>query len=77
MDLPLDDHYFNTVAKLDAAVVDGEARVARQRELLERSKLSPGQTKDAQRTLDLMLDIVASIREMRTRYISAFRGTIH
>jgi hypothetical protein len=77
MDLPIDADYYRTIAHLDAVVLDSQAHVARQRERLERLKSTAGPVDDAQLTLNLMLEILKTIRDMRNRYVSIFRGRLH
>ena len=75
---PVDDReYDENIRRIDAVLRDSELRVARQRELVERVKETGGLLEDAQQTLDLMLELIRTMRQIRNAYVTLFRGLLH
>lgn len=51
--------------RLDALIADAERRIERQRDLIERSKLSGRRATEAENTLGLMLSILDALRNIK------------
>ena len=73
----IDFEYDENIRRISALISDSEACIARQTQRIEQMTLIGGPVDDAHRTLDLMLEMLETMRLMRNGYVTFFRGRLH
>jgi hypothetical protein len=73
----MDSEYDDNIAEIDALLSNSEARILRHQEHLEQLRQSGASVRHAERTLELMLEVLAIMRQMRNGYVTLFRSRLH
>jgi Fic family protein len=73
----IDFEYDENIRRISALISDSEARIACQTQRIEQITLIGGPVEGARSTLDLMLEMLETMRLMRNGYVTFFRGRLH
>jgi DNA-directed RNA polymerase specialized sigma24 family protein len=69
--------YDAELVRLETIITDAELRITRQRELIERMKMSDLPAEDACKTLDVMLGVLETLLSYRSALLRFSKAHLH